>query len=94
MLRLITLIQALWFIANVIARASQGLAITVLELSTSAFVIFSAATAICWMQKPADVQQPDYIRTDKKITEILLEAGEPGAGVYYNTPLDFVSRRE
>ncbi|ERF70383.1 hypothetical protein EPUS_05202 [Endocarpon pusillum Z07020] len=94
MLRLITFIQALWFIANVIGRASQGLAITVLELSTSAFVIFSVATAICWMRKPADVQQPDYIITDKKITEILLEAGEPAAGVYYNTPLDFVSRRE
>ena len=94
MLRLITLIQTLWFIVNLIARASQGLAITVLELSTSAFVMFGVTITLCWMRKPADVQQPDYIWTDRTIAEILLEAGEQASGVYYNTPLDFVSRRE
>jgi hypothetical protein len=93
MFRLITLIQTLWFIANLIARPSQGLAITVLELSTSAFVIFGVAITLCWMRKPADVQEPDYIRTDKTIAEILLEAGEQAAGIYNNTPLDFVGTR-
>lgn len=93
-LRFITLVQTLWFIINIISRASQGLAITALELGTSAFVMVSLATTLCWIRRPADVQSPDYISTITTITDILLDGGEEAAGVYYNTPLDFISRQE
>jgi hypothetical protein len=94
MLRLITLIQSLWFIVNIIFRASQHLAITALELSTSAFVMFSTAISLCWMLKPADVQTPDYVRIETEVAAILQDGGEEAAGVYYYTPLDFISRQE
>ena len=94
MLRLITCVQALWFIVNIIFRASQNLAITAAELSTSAFVMFNTATSLCWWRKPADVQTPDYVRTEKSLSVILREGGDYADGVYYYTPLDFISRRE
>ena len=94
MLRLITLAQTTWFLLTFILRASQGLAVTALELSTSAFVSFSLATTLCWMKKPADVQSPEYLETTTKLTEILENGGEDARRVYYYTPLDFVSRKE
>lgn len=94
MLRFITLIQTLWFIVNIISRASQGLAITALELSTSAFFMVRLATNLCWVEKPADIQNPEYVNTNTPLQDILLDGREEAAGVYYNTPLDFVSRQE
>ena len=94
MLRAITLVQTLWFIVNIIARKAQNLAITALELSTSAFVILSMGTTLCWLHKPADVQSPDFIHTEITIAQILLDGGKAAAAPYNNTPLDFASRQE
>ena len=94
MLRAITLVQTLWFVVNIVARAVQHLAITALELSTSAFVILSIGTTMCWLHKPADVQSEEYINTDTTIQQILLDGGEEAAVPYNYTPLDFASRQE
>ena len=75
-------------------RAAQHLAITAIELGTAAFVLLSVATTVCWLDKPADVQVPDYITTRTSIEEILLKAGDQAASPFNNTPLDFVSRTE
>jgi hypothetical protein len=94
MLRTITLIQTTWFTINIIFRAAQQLTITVFELSTTAFVLLSVATTICWMLKPADVQSPDFIRTETAIAQILQDGCDAAEGVYNRTPLDFIGRHE
>ena len=94
MVRLITLIQTMWFVIDIILRASQNLAITALELSTAAFVMLGVATSLCWMSKPADIESPDYITTETDLADILKDAGSLAARVYYYTPLDFASREE
>ena len=81
MLRFITLVQTLWFLVNLIVRASQGLAITVLELSTSGSVMFSVAITLCWMKKPADIRHPDYLDTQTELADILRRAGSEAAKV-------------
>jgi hypothetical protein len=94
MLRFITLVQVLCFVINIMGRVHQNLTITVMELSTSAFVVLNIGTTLCWLRKPADVEHPDYITTDTSIADILCDAGDAAAGVYQTTPLDFASRRE
>ena len=94
MLRLITLVQTLWFLVNVVARRVQQLPITALELSTSAFVLLSFATTLCWFQKPADILHPDFITVDQPV-EILLPSNASYYGKeYLYTPLDCVGRQE
>ena len=93
-LRVITLIQTLWFVVNVIIRARQNLTITAAELSTVAFVWLGIWTSLCWMSKPADVVQADTITSATSMENILREGGDAASRVYYYTPLDFASRAE
>lgn len=94
LVRVFTIVQTLWFVVTVAARAVQGLAITTLELTTLAFIICSLGTFFCWYHKPADVRYPDVVRSKASMAQILVEAGEDADRVYNYTPLDFVSRRE
>ena len=94
LLRFLTLCQILWFIINMAGRASQHLVITCGELTTAAFIICSIGTTVCWIHKPADVIISETIRTDAKISDILLQAGKEACMPYNRTPLDFVSRKE
>jgi hypothetical protein len=94
LLRIITLAQTLWFVADLFARLIQGLAITLFELSTMALVAVSACTTFCWYYKPADVTMPETLHTETSIDTILREAGDIAKEPYYYTPLDFASRRE
>lgn len=93
-LRLITLIQILFFTTNLLLRAVQGLAITVLELSTSAFVFSSILTAVFWFRKPADVEHHDFIDANVSVATILSNHELPVDAVYRYTPLDFIGREE
>jgi hypothetical protein len=94
LLRFITLVQAMWFIVNLVARSVQDLAISCLELSTSAWVIFCLGTTICWSKKPAEVEVIEIIKLNVSIAQVLNEGGDKAQKPYYNTPLDFISREE
>ena len=93
MSRILTSAQLLWFTLNTIARASQRLAITTLELSTIAFVFCTLCTYVAWTHKPHDVNGPIKLVPKSSLAEILVQAGLPAAKPYRYTPLDFARRR-
>ena len=54
----IAVIQTIWFIMQVIARAVDGLAITELEIVTVGFAILTFGTYFLWWNKPLRVRHP------------------------------------
>ena len=88
--KIITCTQITYLILQCIGRASQGLAITTLELFALAIVVCSIATSWCWLQKPADVKFPIRIHMESNIARVLHEGGTAAARPYRQTPLDFV----
>ncbi|KAK7021841.1 hypothetical protein VNI00_017227 [Paramarasmius palmivorus] len=54
----IAVLQTTWFIIQVIARASEGLAVTELEIITVAFAILNFGTYFLWWNKPLRVGHP------------------------------------
>ncbi|KAK7024470.1 hypothetical protein VNI00_016267 [Paramarasmius palmivorus] len=54
----IAVIQTIWFIMQVIARAVKGLAITELEIVTVGFAILNFGTYFLWWNKPLRVRHP------------------------------------
>lgn len=66
----IALLQLTWFIAQIITRAAQGLAISELELTTAALAGLNSIMYIFWWSKPRDVRFPVVIRT-KGVEELL-----------------------
>ncbi|KAF2668074.1 hypothetical protein BT63DRAFT_308818 [Microthyrium microscopicum] len=105
MLRLITLLQVLWFTINVIGRIATRLTVTCLELTTAAFIICAVGTSYCWLHKPADVEVPEDIYSSHSIVEIEKAAWEAAKSdptidpnvsreIQTRTPLDFLSRKE
>ncbi|KAK7022804.1 hypothetical protein VNI00_016931 [Paramarasmius palmivorus] len=63
----IAIIQTIWFIMQVIARAVEGLAITELEIITVGFAILNFGTYFLWWNKPLRVRHP--VRVYWKQTE-------------------------
>ena len=56
--KLIAVLQTSWFILQCIARGSQGLALTELELVTLAVASLNAITFAFWWSKPLSAQEP------------------------------------
>ncbi|KAJ7136298.1 hypothetical protein C8R43DRAFT_612612 [Mycena crocata] len=52
----VALLQCVWFIAQWIARISQKLPLTELEVATVAFAVVNSLTWLLWWEKPLDVQ--------------------------------------
>lgn len=68
----IALLQLTWFIVQIIVRATQGLAITELELTTAALAGLNSVMYVFWWSKPRDVQCQLVILTydaERKLTE-------------------------
>ncbi|KAF4609604.1 hypothetical protein D9613_012259 [Agrocybe pediades] len=57
----LVLTQTTWFIIQLIARYSQRLVITEIELTTSAFAVLNGAMYFLWWSKPLDVQCADPV---------------------------------
>ena len=93
-LRLITLVQTSLFMANVVLRAVQQLEITVLELSTAAFVVVAILVTFFWFFKPADVERCDFIESQTTLETMLVKENVATDHIYNYTPLDFVGREE
>jgi hypothetical protein len=82
--KVITAFQTGYMIIQCIARATQDLAITTLELNALAIVVCSIMTSCVWLHKPADVQTPVHIHSSFSLAEITLNRP------WRLTPLDFV----
>lgn len=58
LVKVLALVQILWFVVQMIGRAIQDLDITTLELFTQAIVLCAIVMYVLWWEKPYDVQQP------------------------------------
>lgn len=94
LLRLISNAQTIWFCVTVIARGAEGLVVTRMELTATAFIFCSSATSFCWWTKGADVAVSVKLDTASTMAQIVKDAGDAAAGPYRCTPLDFISREE
>jgi hypothetical protein len=66
LVKLLALTQILWFVAQVIGRLAQRLAVTTLELFTLGIVMWAVIIyAVLW-KKPFDVRQPIVVRVQAK----------------------------
>ena len=90
LIKWVVCVQIGWLLLNVAARAVQHLAITTLELGTVSIVVISICINITWLHKPADVNTPIPLYTEKTMGEILVAAGDIAKDPYAMTPLDFV----
>ena len=61
--KLITCVQAAYFLAQTISRLGFGLPVTLLELNTVAHSLCALSTYVLWWYKPFDVQEPAVIST-------------------------------
>ncbi len=82
--------QAIWLVAQVIARGVQHLPVTLLELSTVALIMCTGATLFFWFWKPLNVDTPTTLVLDVAIAEVLLQARDKAKSPFRDTPLDFI----
>ncbi|EIM79999.1 uncharacterized protein STEHIDRAFT_163252 [Stereum hirsutum FP-91666 SS1] len=78
--KVMALVQILWFCAQCIARLTQNLPISLLELNTFVHGVFAVVTCALWWHKPSDVAVPTVIQV------------QPEQFVKDNKPLDGSSR--
>ncbi|KAJ7886767.1 hypothetical protein B0H14DRAFT_2696661 [Mycena olivaceomarginata] len=62
----VALFQGLWFITQCIARATQHLPLTELEVVTLAFAVVNIFIWLLWWGKPLDVQDPIMLGTPEE----------------------------
>ncbi|MCJ1412948.1 hypothetical protein MMC19_007049 [Ptychographa xylographoides] len=88
--RAVMSIQVIWFLIQCSGRGLEHLALSTLELSTIAFIFCTINTLYFWWHKPLDVETPILLRTETRIADILIDAGDEARDLYTLTPLDFV----
>jgi hypothetical protein len=91
--RTITIIQTLWFTAEVFGRITQGLFITTIEVTTLSFVFMMICCSICWWHKPMDISRPMIVYVDIDLSTVLHKADAPRI-LLGRTPLSFLNRKE
>lgn len=62
------ILQISWLVIQIIARASEGLAISLLEITTVAFAACAIATYILLWHKPQDIMTPTYVDATSILT--------------------------
>lgn len=58
-------IQASWFCLSCIARISQKLPLSLLELNTFAHALCTVVVYVLWWRKPLDIEQPLLVHEDR-----------------------------
>ncbi|KAJ7727108.1 hypothetical protein B0H16DRAFT_1779838 [Mycena metata] len=71
----VAIAQGLWFLIQCLARVSQHLPLTELEVATLAFAVLSVAIRLLWLHKPLDVQQPIVVTRSEVEIDPLREEG-------------------
>ena len=56
--KLITLLQVLWTLVQIIARGQQGLAIPLIQVATLGYIAMAVSSYACWWHKPYDIETP------------------------------------
>jgi len=70
LVKAVALIQALYLMAQCIARAIQHLPITTIEIATLAYIPCAMLIAIFWWSKPMDVSEPIPLRIQPEPVEL------------------------
>jgi hypothetical protein len=77
--KMITCTQAFWFCSQCIARLSQGMAISLIELNTFAHCISAFFIYAFWWHKPYDVETHQYIHHPRLLSTYLFSKIREGA---------------
>ncbi|TPX16017.1 uncharacterized protein E0L32_000351 [Thyridium curvatum] len=93
-MRLIMAAQTIWFCVNIVGRLAQGLAITAIEVTTVAFIYCGLSIMFFWRHKPAGVETVEILHSRASLADILIAGGDAARHPYYETPLDFINRKE
>lgn len=72
--------QALWLVTQVISRVAQHRAVTLLEISTTAYAAYALTAYVAWWKKPQNLTLPITIRCS---TDELLDLAAKDSS-YYN----------
>lgn len=89
--KIITCTQALWFCSQCIARLTQDMAISLLELNTFAHCVSALCIYSFWWHKPYDVQTHVYINSLWLYQHhLLLKAASSTFGVTYRSRLPVI----
>ncbi|KAI4158311.1 MAG: hypothetical protein LQ342_007547 [Letrouitia transgressa] len=88
--KLVTCLQALWFVVQCLGRVAQDLPVSILELLTVTYAWCTFAIYAQWGYKPLDVEVPTVLEMKTSLAEVLVKAGPPAAKPYERIPLDFV----
>ncbi|KAH6667957.1 hypothetical protein B0J14DRAFT_676103 [Halenospora varia] len=89
------LVQSIWLVFQSIARTTQGLPISPLELLTIAFVISTIMSYFFWLHKPQNTTVPTILTFNSNtstLATVLREAGPQAAQPFTDTPFDFVEK--
>jgi len=89
------LLQSFWMVMQSIARTTEGLPISPLELFTLAFVVSTLMSYFFWFHKPQNVAVATTLRLNSSassIATVLREAGPQAAHPFADTPLDFIEK--
>ena len=68
--KLIFILQSTWFILQCVGRRTQGLNLTLLELTTLALASLNGITFILWWDKPLGVQAIVPIHLKRRLTDL------------------------
>jgi hypothetical protein len=63
--KLVVFVQAAWFCLSCIARISQRLPVSLLELNTFAHALYTLIVYVLWWKKPLNIEQPLLIHEDR-----------------------------
>ncbi|KAK3321905.1 hypothetical protein B0H66DRAFT_531268 [Apodospora peruviana] len=88
----LALLQSAWIFIQAIARTSQKLPLSPLELFTLAFVISTVMSYFFWWRKPQHVGTPTVLRCETTMSRIRADAGYPDDVLWTDTPMDFVEK--
>jgi hypothetical protein len=89
--RLLTTLQMIWFLVQIVGRAIQRLAVTTLELSTLSFIFCTINTLFFWTHKPLDVEEPIHLECNTPLESILAEAQRSLADGFDISPLEYMN---
>ncbi|KAJ5679719.1 hypothetical protein N7462_007963 [Penicillium macrosclerotiorum] len=88
--KFITVLQSLWTLVNILARAAYKLPISPLEISTIAYVVCAACTYGLWWSKPRDMETPitinlAYTRNSESMPHQVREILDADKHCWYRT---------
>jgi hypothetical protein len=87
-------VQSIWLTLQCIARATQRLPVSLLEIFSLEFVFSTMMTYFFWLRKPRQVKVPTTIihLSHGTVAEVLSDAGQIATDPFQDTPLDFIQK--